>query len=104
MGRGEVDGVSSAVKPSIVSSALLFAAMHVSLMWSPMGAKGGLMIVLSTLGVGWACAVLRDRSRSLWPAIACHIAGNVAGVPGGIIGIILYRLIFGHLPEFLKSG
>ena len=69
-----------------------------------MGVKGGLVMVLSTLGVGWACAVLRVRSRSLWPAIACHIAGNVAGVPGGIIGIILYRLIFGHLPEFLKSG
>ena len=79
MARDEVDENSSAIKPSIVSSALLFAAMHVSLMWSPMGAKGGLMIVLSTLGVGWACAVLRDRSRSLWPAIACHIAGNVAG-------------------------
>jgi membrane protease YdiL (CAAX protease family) len=99
MARDEVDENSSAIKPSIVSSALLFAAMHVSLMWSPMGVKGGLMIVLSTLGVGWACAVLRDRSRSLWPAIACHVAGNVAGIPGGIIGVILYWLVFGHRPN-----
>jgi membrane protease YdiL (CAAX protease family) len=97
-------GIDSSFDPSILSSALLFAAMHVPLMWSPMGIKGGLTIVLSTLGVGWACAVLRARSRSLWPAIACHVAGNVAGVPGGIVGVILYRLVYGRLPEFLTAS
>jgi membrane protease YdiL (CAAX protease family) len=60
--------------------------------------KGGLAIVLSTLGVGWACAVLRARSKSLLPAIACHVIGNVAGVPGGIIGVIIYRLVYGRIP------
>jgi Type II CAAX prenyl endopeptidase Rce1-like len=97
-------GTNSVFDPAIVSSALLFAALHVSLMWSPMGVKGGLTIVLSTLGVGWACAILRARSGSLLPAIACHIVGNVAGVPGGILGMILYRLIYGRLPEILTSG
>jgi membrane protease YdiL (CAAX protease family) len=81
-----------------VSSAFLFAAMHVPLMWSPIGIKGGLPIVLATLGVGASCAVLRARSRSLWPAIACHIFGNIAGVPGGILGMVLYRLVNGRLP------
>jgi membrane protease YdiL (CAAX protease family) len=89
---------------SIVSSAVLFAALHGPLMWSPLGVKGGLAIVPSTLGVGWACAVLRARSRSLLPAIACHVIGNVAGVPGGILGVILYRLVYGRLPEILSSG
>jgi len=79
----------------------LFAAMHVPLMWSPVGVKGGLPIVLATLGLGFACAVLRARSRSLWPAIACHIIGNIAGLPGGILGVVLYRLVYGRLPEFL---
>jgi membrane protease YdiL (CAAX protease family) len=83
---------------SIVSSAVLFAAMHGPLMRSPLGVKGGLAIVLSTLGVGWACAVLRARSKSLLPAIACHVIGNVAGVPGGILGVIIYRLVYGRLP------
>ena len=100
----DADRNNSAITPSIVSSALLFASMHVPLMWSPMGFKGGLVIVLSTLGVGWACAVLRDQSRSLWPAIACHVAGNVASIPGGIIGVAFYRLVFGQLPEILNSG
>jgi len=100
----DTDGVRSAFEPSIVSSALVFAAMHGPLMWSPAGVKRGLVIVLATLAVGWACAVLRAQSRSLWPAIACHVLGNVAGVPGGILGAILYRLVYGRLPEILTSG
>lgn len=96
--------VPSAWEPAIVSSALLFSSMHVPLLWSAAGIKGGLPIVLATLFVGWACAVLRARCRSLWPAIACHILGNVAGLPGGIIGVILFRFIHGHLPDFLKTA
>ena len=95
-------GTNSAFEYSIVSSALLFAAMHGPLLWSPLGVTGGLAIVLSTLGVGWACAVLRARSKSLLPAIACHVIGNVVGIPGGILGVILYRLVYGRLPEFLS--
>jgi membrane protease YdiL (CAAX protease family) len=96
-------GISSPFEPAIVSSALLFAALHVPLMWSPVGVKGGLPIVLATLCVGFACAVLRARSRSLWPAIVCHVIGNVAGLPGGILGVIVYRLVHGRLPEFLTA-
>ena len=87
-----------------MTSALLFAAMHGPLMWSPAGVKGGLVIVLATLGVGFACAVLRARSTSLWPAIACHVIGNVAAVPGGILGVIIYRLVYGRLPEILGAN
>jgi membrane protease YdiL (CAAX protease family) len=96
--------VPSPFEPAIVSSALLFASMHVPLLWSAAGVKGGLPIVAATLVVGWACAVLRARCWSLWPAIACHVLGNVAGLPGGIFGVILYRLIHGHLPDFLKAA
>jgi Type II CAAX prenyl endopeptidase Rce1-like len=103
-GRDEVKGIGSAFEPSIVSSALLFAAMHVSLLWSSAGVKGGLAIVLAMLNLGWACAVLRARTESLWPAIACHVIGNVAADPGGIVGVILYRLIYGRLPEIITSG
>ena len=93
--------VHSYFEPAIVMSALLFAAMHVPLMLTPIGVKGALPIVLATLAVGFACAVLRAQSRSLWPAIACHIIGNVAAIPGGILGVVLYRLFHGRLPEFL---
>ena len=94
----DVASTDSLLDPSIVASALLFGALHVSLLWTPLGMWGGLAIVLATLGVGYACAVLRARSRSLWPAIACHVIGNVAGIPGGILGMIVYRLVYGHFP------
>ncbi len=61
-------------------------------------------LVLATLGLGWACAVLRARSRSLWLAIACHVLGNMAAVPGGILAALLHVLIFGRLPEMMKPG
>jgi membrane protease YdiL (CAAX protease family) len=98
-GTGPGDGRFS---PAVVASAGLFAAMHASLMWSSAGFAGGLTIVLAMVGVGWACAVLRERTGSLWPAIACHIVANVAAVPGGIIALVLYRIILGRLPEFVS--
>ena len=102
--RDDGSGNHSFLEPPVVASALLFAAMHVTLMWSPIGLKGGLVIVLATLCLGFGCALLRAQTKSLWPAIACHVLGNVAGVPGGILGTVLYRLIYGRLPEFLTSG
>jgi membrane protease YdiL (CAAX protease family) len=102
--REDATGINAFFDPSIVSSAFLFAAMHAPLMWSPAGVKGGLAIVLAVLGVGWACAVLRARSRSLLPAIVCHVVSNVAGLPGGILGVILYRLIHGRLPAIVTSN
>jgi membrane protease YdiL (CAAX protease family) len=95
-------GAGSVFAPAIVSSALLFAAMHVPLMWTPAGKKGGLTIVIAVLFLGWACAVLRARCKSLWPAIACHIFGNIMGVPGGILGVIVYRILYHRFPDFIN--
>ena len=82
--RDDGNGTSSAFEPSIVSSAFLFAAMHVSLMWSSAGIKGGLPIVLAMLSLGWACVPFFGLvAQASGPAIACHVIGNVAGVPGG---------------------
>jgi membrane protease YdiL (CAAX protease family) len=92
------------LSPAIVCSATLFAAMHVPLIWSSAGRKGGLTTVIAMLFLGWACAALRARSGSLWSAIAAHVIGNVAGLPGSIVGIILYRVIYGDFPDFVKAA
>ncbi len=94
-------GIHSAFAPSIIASACVFAGIHVPLIWTPAGLKGGLTLVATMLVLGWVCAVLRTRSQSLWPAIAAHIFGNFSGVPGAFVGVILYRLCYGHFPEFL---
>ena len=95
---------NSILTPAIGSSALVFAAMHVPLIWTPAGLEGGLTISTAMLFLGWACAALRARSASLWSAIACHIVGNVAGLPGSFVGIILYRAIYGDFPDFVKAA
>ncbi len=88
-----------ALSPAVVSSALLFASMHVPLLWSGAGVLGGSIIVVATLFVGWGCAVLRARTGSLWTAIALHVLANMASVPGGIVGVLVYRLVYGELPN-----
>ncbi|MCG3124216.1 MAG: hypothetical protein GIKADHBN_02668 [Phycisphaerales bacterium] len=85
--------------PAVVTSAALFASMHLPLIWMGSGVVGGSVIVAATLVVGWACAVLRARTGSVWPPILLHFAANVAAVPGGIIGTIAYRLINGEFPK-----
>lgn len=96
MGEHEKRGVFAA---PVVMSAAAFGSMHMPLMWKGAGVVGGGVIVAATLLVGWACAVVRARTGSLWGAIGLHIAANVAAVPGGILGVVLYRVVFGTMPE-----
>lgn len=95
---GADPGAGRAFAPAVVTSAVLFASMHVSLMWMGAGVVGGGIIVGATLFVGWACAILRARTGSLWAAILLHILANVAAVPGGVVGVVIYRIIYGELP------
>jgi Type II CAAX prenyl endopeptidase Rce1-like len=90
---------NSVFAPSIVWSTLLFGAMHWPLFGSPENTINALIVLFGMLGVGWCCAVLRARTKSLLPAILCHLVGNIATVLGGFLGVILYCLIHGHLPD-----
>jgi membrane protease YdiL (CAAX protease family) len=82
----------------ILASAALFGGLHVSLIWKGAGPIGGCTIVAATFIVGWAAAEIRARTGSLPHAIGVHIVGNVAALPFGIIGVILYRIIYGVMP------
>ncbi len=87
-----------AASPPVVVSALVFAAMHVPLIWKGGGAVGGGVIVAATLFVGWACAVVRVRSGGIWAPFLVHMLANISAVPGGIVGVIIYRLVNGSFP------
>ncbi len=102
--EGDEAAARSPFAPSIVASTLVFAGMHVPLIWSPMGIQGGGTLVAGTFFAGWGCAVLRARTRSLWPAILCHILANVASIPGGILGTVFFKLLYHRLPDVLTSG
>lgn len=51
--------------PSIVASTLVFAGMHVPLIWSPMGIKGGGTLVAGTFFAGWGCGATRSDAKPL---------------------------------------
>ena len=55
------------VAPAVVLSAAIFAAIH---MYSPTG-------MLSILWGGILLALLREKTRSLWPCVACHALWNL---------------------------
>ncbi|MCA9287781.1 MAG: CPBP family intramembrane metalloprotease [Phycisphaerales bacterium] len=80
------------------ASAVMFAAMHVPLMWKGAGPVGGAIIVAGTLGLGWGAAMARASGRSLWHAIGVHVFGNAAALAFGVVGVVTFRLIYGHLP------
>lgn len=82
----------------ILASAALFGGLHVPLIWKGGGAVGGGIIVAATFLLGWAAAQIRARTGSLLHAIGVHIVGNIAAVPFGIVGVILYRIIYGEMP------
>lgn len=95
---GGRDGARLGARPVVAASAAIFAAMHVPLIWSGSGWVGGGAVVCATFLVGWAAAELRGRSGSLLHPLLVHVFGNVSGVPFGALSVLLYRLIFGHLP------
>ncbi|USN99610.1 MAG: CPBP family intramembrane metalloprotease [Phycisphaeraceae bacterium] len=82
----------------VLSSAALFASLHLSLMWLGAGVLGGGIVVGATFGLGWAAASVRSSTNSLWHAIGVHVVGNIAAVPIGVVGMVLYRVINGHFP------
>lgn len=82
----------------LVASALLFGAMHAPLIWRGAGVAGGLILVATTTTVGYAAALVRQRSGSLYPAISLHVVANVCAIPGTILGLAVVWLITGELP------
>lgn len=82
----------------VIASALLFGAMHAPLIWRGSGVVGGLILVATTTIVGYAAASIRQRSGSVYPAIALHIVANICAIPGTMVGFFVVWLITGELP------
>ncbi len=83
---------------AMAASAMLFGAMHLSLLIRGVDHWSVTVIVVSAGVLGWFAASLRQRYESLVPAIGAHIGFNVGGVLGGVLYTIGYRISTGHLP------
>ncbi len=69
---------------SLWPSALLFGALHWSMLAARVDLASTLVVVASTSVLGLLAAWARSASGSLYPAVAAHVAFNLGGLLGGI--------------------
>lgn len=72
------------LRPAVLASGIVFGALHLSLLFRDTDLWTVVIIVSSTSLLGWVAAAARGSSRSLWPAVAAHLAFNVGGTVAGI--------------------
>lgn len=86
--------VASRTKHAALLSAFLFATLHLGLIMKGIEPFVVAVLFIATFLLGWAAGRFREKSGSLLPAIAVHIAFNVGGVIGGIVSLLLEKLYF----------
>lgn len=79
--------------PRVVTSALLFGAMHLTLLWSGADAWTSGILLLATTALGFLAAAYREASGSLLPAIINHVCFNIGGLLGGILWVVGSRFM-----------
>jgi membrane protease YdiL (CAAX protease family) len=96
MPAGEIEAASR--HPAIISSAILFGSMHLSLLWMGADLWTVAIIVTASSLLGWVAAVARHQSGSLIPAILVHMLFNVGGFIAGVLYVIVTIARTGNPP------
>ena len=81
---------SVAISVPVLTGALAFGAMHL-----PKGISIDLwttvILVVFTTSLGLLAGIIRERTGSLLPSIATHLAGNAGGVLGGLVYLLVRK-------------
>jgi membrane protease YdiL (CAAX protease family) len=83
---------------SVITSALVFAGMHLSLLFAEIDYYTIVFTVITTFLLGLLAGVYREKYHSIIPAIITHMSFNVGGIITGIIIAIIYKILTGELP------
>jgi len=92
-------GGSLGVDRRCALSALLFGSIHLSNIRYGADAWTLAIIATATTALGWFAARDRDRSGSLGPPIATHVAFNVGGMAGAIVTALATVVATGEPPQ-----
>ena len=76
-------------RAAVVSSAILFGSMHLSLVWMGADPWTVAIIVAGTTLLGLAAAIARHQSASLVPPILVHVLFNVGGFVAGVVHTVV---------------
>jgi len=86
------------VSVPILTGALAFGAMHLKVGFTTDAVTGVAIVIFST-SLGFLAGIIRERTGSLLPAIAVHLAGNAGGILGVLVPLIIQRVRGVPLPH-----
>ena len=92
-------GAGLTMSVPVLASGLAFGAMHLTLVGKGVDAWTIGFILVFTTTVGLIAAKAREETGSLLPPVLIHLAGNAGGVLGGIVYVLMYAAVFGHVPK-----
>ena len=87
------------VSVPVLTGALAFGAMHLKVGFTT-DTWTGITVVIFATSLGFLAGIVRERTGSLLPAIAVHLAGNVGGILGGLVTLIIQRVRGVPMPHF----
>jgi len=87
----------ASVSVPVLTGALAFGAMHLKVGFTTDAWTGVAVVIFATL-VGLLAGIARERTGSLLPAIAVHLAGNGGGILGSLIYLLIQRAQGLHQP------
>ena len=79
----------------VAASALLFGALHLSLLFKGIDLWTTAIIVTAATVLGYLAATLRERHQGLLPSIAIHVAFNLGGAAAAIVITIVRTALAG---------
>lgn len=80
--QGKCCGLAS--DGAVLSSALLFGAMHLAILLRGVDGLTAVILIPATFLLGFLCAFVRQKSGSLFPAIIAHVLFNMGAFVGGL--------------------
>lgn len=96
--RQKIKFLTSRISIPVITSALVFAGMHLSLLFIDVDYYTVVFTVITTFLLGLLAGLYREKYNSIIPAIITHMSFNVGGIIAGIIIAILYKILTGEMP------
>lgn len=88
-----------AVSVPVLTCALLFSAMHLSLIFAGVDYYTVSCTLFTTFLLGLLAGIYREKCDSIIPSVITHMSFNIGGIMAGIIIVILYKIITGEIPQ-----
>lgn len=95
----KVNILNNSISVPVLTCALVFSAMHLSLLFVGADYYTVSFTLLTTFLLGLLAGAYREKYGSVIPSVITHMSFNIGGIIAGIIIAILYKILTGELPQ-----